>query len=286
MNGLNNLETVIKQFAKNCKLNYLPFFYSYIYSVLNNLINTNIPKNLKFIFIQFLMFERVAIFFKDDDGDLQIGRFTFCDSYDENFMPIDITASTLNGKQYHLIKGNYVMMYNPIPVDYLNMKLDEIAKLEKIINYRRKLYKVPYIFECNDSKTVKSAKNFTESSFSYEKLINIIQSGTIDVKQCLHKIDLDVEYITDKLLDENESIKEDILEILGIYKNTSTNRERVNEQELIIANSLTTVNKLGLEDSLNDLFKDIKDVLNFDYKVELNINKIFDSMKSKKGGEE
>ena len=78
--------------------------------------------------------------------------------------------------------------------------------------------------------------------------------------------------------DESESIKEDILEILGIYKNTSIKRERVNESELIINNSLTTVNKLGLEDTLNDLFKDIREVLGFDNTISLNINKIFDTM--------
>ena len=95
----------------------------------------------------------------------------------------------------------------------------------------------------------------------------------------INKIDLKIDYITDKLLDENESLKEDILEILGIYKNTSSNRERVNEQELIIANSLTTVNKLGLEDSLKILFNEIESVLGFKYSVDLNINKIFDVMK-------
>ena len=102
------------------------------------------------------------------------------------------------------------------------------------------------------------------------------------MKSCfkqINKKDLKIDYITDKLLDENESLKEDILEILGIYKNTSSNRERVNEQELIIANSLTTVNKLGLEDSLKILFNEIESVLGFKYSVDLNINKIFDVMK-------
>lgn len=275
----SKIDTIIKQFSKDCNINFIPNFYTYTYTILNNLINTNIDKNLKFILMNYLMFERFIVFFKNKDDELQVGRLAYCETRDENFLPVDITARTINGTRYDLIKGEYVMLYNPIPVDYLNMKLKEMSELEKTIVYRRKLYKVPMVFKSKDSKILRSIKDFINRVFSTDEVCTITTNG-FDPANDLNKIDLNIDYITDKLLDENESIKEDILEILGIYKNTSLKRERVNESELIINNSLTTVNKLGLEDQLNDLFKEIKEVLGFDYSVELNINKIFDTMKN------
>jgi hypothetical protein len=225
------------------------------------------------------MFERAIVFFKGKDNNLQIGRLAYCETRDENYMPIDITARTIDGTRYDLIKGEYVMLYNPIPVDYLNMKLEEMSELEKTIIYRRKLYKVPIIFKSKDSKVLRAVKDFIKKIFSTDEVCTITTSG-FDTANDLNKIDLNIDYITDKLLDENESIKEDILEVLGIYKNTSLKRERVNESELIINNSLTTVNKLGLEDALNSLFNDIRAILGFDNTITLNINKIFDTMQN------
>lgn len=276
----NNLQTIIKQYSKECGRNYLPEFYSYVYTILNNLIQLDTDKNFKFTFINYLMFERTFIFFKDKYDNLQVGRLAYCQTRDENFLPIDITARTIDGTRYELIKGDYVMLYNPIPIDYLGVKLEEIANIEKVINYRRKLYKVPMIFQNKDSKILRSVKDFIKKVFQVGDEICTITNDGWDQTKIIQKIDLNIDYITDKLLDENESIKEDILEIIGIYKNTSSNRERVNETELIISNSLTTVNKLGFEDSMKELFKDIKKVLGFEYNIELNINRIFDTMKS------
>ena len=196
-----------------------------------------------------------------------------------NLLPIDLAARTFDGTNYNLIEGEYVIYYNPIPISYLRTKIEEISGIEKITNYLRKLYKVPVIFQSKDSKGLKAIKDFIKRIFSVEDEVCTITNDGIDLSKQINKIDLKIDYITDKLLDENESLKEDILEILGIYKNTSSNRERVNEQELIIANSLTTVNKLGLEDSLKILFNEIESVLGFKYSVDLNINKIFDVMK-------
>ena len=226
-----------------------------------------------------LMFERIIVFFKDNEDNLQVGRLAYCDTRDENFLPIDITARTIDGTRYNLIEGEYVMLYNPIPVDYLHMKLEEMSNIEKTIIYRRKLYKVPIIFKSKDSKILRSIKDFIKKVFSTDEVCTIT-TRSFNMNEDIDKINLDIEYITDKLLDENESIKEDILEIFGIYKNTSIKRERVNESELIINNSLTTVNKLGIEDTLNSLFKEISEVLGYKYDIELNINKIFDTMQT------
>lgn len=279
-----NIDTIIKQFSKDSGINYIPFYYQYTFALLNNLVKTDLPKNLKFMFIYYLLFEKIIIFFKDKNGNLQVGRLAYCETRDENFLPIDITARTVDGTRYDLIESEYILLYNPIPVSYLNMKLQEISDIEKTINYRRKLYKVPIIFKGKDSKILRTIKDFIDKIFSKDEVCTIT-TKSFEVDKDISKIDLDIEYITDKLLDENESLKEDILEILGIYKNTSINRERVNESELVISNSLTTVNKLGLEDNLKELFNEINETFNFNYTIELNINKIFDIMKSKKEGE-
>ena len=272
-------DTIIKQYGKRPNKEYIAEFYNYVFSTLNNLIDTDLDKNLKLVFISYLINENTIVFFKNKNDKLQIGRLSRVITRDENLLPIDLTARTFDGTMYNLIEGEYVIYYNPIPISYLRTKIEEISGIEKITNYLRKLYKVPVIFQSKDSKGLKAIKDFIKRIFSVDDEVCTITNDGIDLSKQINKIDLKIDYITDKLLDENESLKEDILEILGIYKNTSSNRERVNEQELIIANSLTTVNKLGLEDSLKILFNEIESVLGFKYSVDLNINKIFDVMK-------
>ena len=272
-------DTIIKQYGKRPNKEYIAEFYNYVFSILNNLIDTDLDKNLKLVFISYLINENTIVFFKNKNDKLQIGRLSRVITRDENLLPIDLTARTFDGTMYNLIEGEYVIYYNPIPISYLRTKIEEISGIEKITNYLRKLYKVPVIFQSKDSKGLKAIKDFIKRIFSVDDEVCTITNDGIDLSKQINKIDLKIDYITDKLLDENESLKEDILEILGIYKNTSSNRERVNEQELIIANSLTTVNKLGLEDSLKILFNEIESVLGFKYSVDLNINKIFDVMK-------
>ena len=272
-------DTIIKQYGKRPNKEYIAEFYNYVFSTLNNLIDTDLEKNLKLVFISYLINENTIVFFKNKYDKLQIGRLSRVITRDENLLPIDLAARTFDGTMYNLIEGEYVIYYNPIPISYLRTKIEEISGIEKITNYLRKLYKVPVIFQSKDSKGLKAIKDFIKRIFSVDDEVCTITNDGIDLSKQINKIDLKIDYITDKLLDENESLKEDILEILGIYKNTSSNRERVNEQELIIANSLTTVNKLGLEDSLKILFKEIESVLGFKYSVDLNINKIFDAMK-------
>ena len=272
-------DTIIKQYGKRPNKEYIAEFYNYVFSTLNNLIDTDLEKNLKLVFISYLINENTIVFFKNKYDKLQIGRLSRVITRDENLLPIDLAARTFDGTMYNLIEGEYVIYYNPIPISYLRTKIEEISGIEKITNYLRKLYKVPVIFQSKDSKGLKAIKDFIKRIFSVDDEVCTITNDGIDLSKQINKIDLKIDYITDKLLDENESLKEDILEILGIYKNTSSNRERVNEQELIIANSLTTVNKLGLEDSLKLLFNEIESVLGFKYSVDLNINKIFDAMK-------
>ena len=272
-------DTIIKQYGKRPCKEYIAEFYNYVFSTLNNLIDTDLEKNLKLVFISYLINENTIVFFKNKYGKLQIGRLSRVITRDENLLPIDLTARTFDGTMYNLIEGEYVIYYNPIPISYLRTKIEEISGIEKITNYLRKLYKVPVIFQSKDAKGLKAIKDFIKRIFSVDDEVCTITNDGIDLSKQINKIDLKIDYITDKLLDENESLKEDILEILGIYKNTSSNRERVNEQELIIANSLTTVNKLGLEDSLKILFNEIESVLGFKYSVDLNINKIFEVMK-------
>ena len=272
-------DTIIKQYGKRPNKEYIAEFYNYVFSTLNNLIDTDLDKNLKLVFISYLINENTIVFFKNKYDKLQIGRLSRVITRDENLLPIDLTARTFDGTMYNLIEGEYVIYYNPIPISYLRTKIEEISGIEKITNYLRKLYKVPVIFQSKDSKGLKAIKDFIKRIFSVDDEVCTITNDGIDLSKQINKIDLKIDYITDKLLDENESLKEDILEILGIYKNTSSNRERVNEEELIIANSLTTVNKLGLEDSLKILFNEIESVLGFKYSVDLNINKIFDAMK-------
>ena len=272
-------DTIIKQYGKRPNKEYIAEFYNYVFSTLNNLIDTDLEKNLKLVFISYLINENTIVFFKNKYDKLQIGRLSRVITRDENLLPIDLTARTFDGTTYNLIEGEYVIYYNPIPISYLRTKIEEISGIEKITNYLRKLYKVPVIFQSKDSKGLKAIKDFIKRIFTVDDEVCTVTNDGIDLSKQINKIDLKIDYITDKLLDENESLKEDILEILGIYKNTSSNRERVNEQELIIANSLTTVNKLGLEDSLKILFNEIESVLGFKYSVDLNINKIFDVMK-------
>ena len=272
-------DTIIKQYGKRPNKEYIAEFYNYVFSTLNNLIDTDLDKNLKLVFISYLINENTIVFFKNKYDKLQIGRLSRVITRDENLLPIDLAARTFDGTMYNLIEGEYVIYYNPIPISYLRTKIEEISGIEKITNYLRKLYKVPVIFQSKDAKGLRAIKDFIKRIFSVDDEVCTITNDGIDLSKQINKIDLKIDYITDKLLDENESLKEDILEILGIYKNTSSNRERVNEQELIIANSLTTVNKLGLEDSLKILFNEIESVLGFKYSVDLNINKIFDVMK-------
>ena len=272
-------DTIIKQYGKRPNKEYIAEFYNYVFSTLNNLIDTDLDKNLKLVFISYLINENTIVFFKNKYDKLQIGRLSRVITRDENLLPIDLAARTFDGTMYNLLEGESVIYYNPIPISYLRTKIEEISGIEKITNYLRKLYKVPVIFQSKDSKGLKAIKDFIKRIFSVDDEVCTITNDGIDLSKQINKIDLKIDYITDKLLDENESLKEDILEILGIYKNTSSNRERVNEQELIIANSLTTVNKLGLEDSLKILFNEIESVLGFKYSVDLNINKIFDAMK-------
>ena len=272
-------DTIIKQYGKRPNKEYIAEFYNYVFSTLNNLIDTDLEKNLKLVFISYLINENTIVFFKNKYDKLQIGRLSRVITRDENLLPIDLAARTFDGTMYNLIEGEYVIYYNPIPISYLRTKIEEISGIEKITNYLRKLYKVPVIFQSKDSKGLKAIKDFIKRIFSVDDEVCTITNDGIDLSKQINKIDLKIDYITDKLLDENESLKEDILEILGIYKNTSSNRERVNEKELIRANSLKTVNKLGLEDSLKILFNEIESVLGFKYSVDLNINKIFDAMK-------
>lgn len=272
-------DTILKQYGKRPNKEYIAEFYNYVFSTLNNLIDTDLEKNLKLVFISYLINENTIVFFRNKYGKLQIGRLSRVITRDENLLPIDLTARTFDGTMYNLIEGEYVIYYNPIPISYLKTKIEEISNIEKTTNYLRKLYKVPVIFQSKDAKGLRAIKDFIKRIFSVEDEVCTITNDGIDLSKQVQKLDLKIDYITDKLLDENESLKEDILEILGIYKNTSSNRERVNEQELIIANSLTTVNKLGLEDSLKILFNEIESVLGFKYSVDLNINKIFDVMK-------
>lgn len=273
-----NYDTIIKQYAKKPVKDYVSEFYSFIFCLINNLVETDLDHNLKLVFINALMLDKQIVFFKNKEDKLQIGRLSQVLTRDENLLPIDIKARTLNGNSYDLIEPNYVLLYNPIPTDYLALKLSEIAKIESIVEYLRKLYKSPVIFQSKDTKALRSVKEFIHNLFSTEEICTIVNES-FDVSKKLDKIELNIPYITDKLLEENESLKEDILETLGIYKNTSGNRERVNESELIISNSLTTVNKLGLENALINTFKEIETKLGFKYNVELNINKIFDTMK-------
>src|SRR5574344_899645 len=190
----NNLQTIIKQYSKECGRNYLPEFYSYVYTILNNLIQLDTDKNFKFTFINYLMFERVIIFFKDKYDNLQVGRLAYCQTRDENFLPIDITARTIDGTRYELIKGDYVMLYNPIPIDYLGVKL----------------YKIPMIFQNKDTKILRNVKDFIKRVFQVDDEVCTIINDGWDQTKTIQKIDLNIDYITDKLLDENESIKEDI----------------------------------------------------------------------------
>ena len=277
-----NYDTLIKQFMKKCPKDLRFEFFEYCFSIINNLIDTNIPKNRKLLLVNYLMNEKCIVFFKNSDNDLVIGRLGRALTYDEDRLPIDVQARTLNGNSYDLLKGEYVLMYNPIPVTYLHLKLDEMAKIERVTNYRRNLYKVPIVFK-GKASAITSIKKFIEKLFyNTDEVCTVTEENSLREDQ-LTKLDVNIDYITDKLLDENESIKEDILEILGIYKNTSGNRERVNETELMVANSNTSVNKLGLEQKLDETFKEIKEILDLDYKIELNINKVFDM---KKGSEE
>mgnify|MGYP003523858633 CR=1 FL=1 len=85
-----------------------------------------------------------------------------------------------------------------------------------------------------------------EASIYNEILNNKVEVVEGKVSDLANTYNTSVEYFMGFIDGISESLKEDILEILGIYKNTSSNRERVNEQELIIANSLTITNLSNL----------------------------------------
>ena len=148
---MNN--TLIKQYAKPLVKEYVDEFYQFIYTILNNLIETDLPANSKLIFLNSLIFERAIVAFKYD-GEVTFGWYQRPITRDVNLLPIDISVRTLNGDIHNLIKGEYALVYNPIPVDYLRMKVTEISNIEKIINYVRKLYKVPFVFKSKKLSTI------------------------------------------------------------------------------------------------------------------------------------
>lgn len=271
-------ETFIKQFGVNPIRDFTFEYNEYVYSIINNLIDTDIPKNKKLIFIMYLMCEKSIVFFNDEEGNFEIGKLARPLTYDKNRLPVDISIHTLNGDVFNRKLGEYVMMYNPIPISYLWLKIAEMAKIERVIDYRRKLYKVPIVFKGKAALVDKIKKFINKLFYDTDEVCTLTNKNSF-TEEDLTKIDLDIEYITDKLLDESESIKEDILEILGIYKNTSGNRERVNETELMVANSNTTISKLGFEDTLDTTFNEISEVLKHDFRISLNINKVFDIKK-------
>lgn len=277
--------TIIKQYLKAPKIkDNLLEFYEMVFSILYNLIDTNMPLNMKLIFVSNLLSVNSLLFYKNKKDELVCGRLSRVVTYDSNCMPIDIIGQTSDGEITSLIPSNYVLSYNPLPLSYLNMKITEIAEVEKTIRCLRKYYKSPVIFSASDSKNLRAIEQFLSNVFSTDKPCTIVQKG-FNVEEALKTIELKTNYITDKLMDENESLKEDILECLGIYKNTSSNRERVNETELIINNSLTTVNKLGLEDTLSNLINDVNKKFGTDYYIKLNIDKVFDGMKGSDNNE-
>ena len=131
-------ETIIKQYGKRPNKEYIAEFYNYVFSTLNNLIDTDLEKNLKLVFISYLINENTIVFFKNKYDKLQIGRLSRVITRDENLLPIDLTARTFDGTMYNLIEGEYVIYYNPIPISYLRTKIEEISVIEKITNYLRK----------------------------------------------------------------------------------------------------------------------------------------------------
>jgi len=273
--------TVINQFLTFNKIPMFHYeFYEFIFKVINNLIETNLNFKDKIMFINLLLFSQTVIVFKNNSGNIVFGSLAKVLTFNEYRMPKDITARTLNGDFTNLFENEYVMMYNPLPVNYLRLKIDEISKIEKVISYRRKLYKMPIVFLAESSKDILKINTALDKIFSIDEVVSIQNSG-FNLKEKLIPIELNIEYITDKLLNENESLKEDILEVIGIYKNTSINRERVNESELIVNNSLTTVNKIGLYNQLNNFINEVNKMFNTNYEICLNIDKIFDDFRSK-----
>ena len=159
-----NHDSLIKQLMKKAPRDLGFEFFEYCFSIINNLIDTDIPKNRKLILIDYLMNIKCLIFFKNEDNELVVGRYGRALTYDEDRLPIDVQARTLNGKSYNLLRGEYVMMYNPIPVTYLHLKLDEMSKIERVTNYRRNLYKIPIVFKGKPS-AIASIKKFIEKLF-------------------------------------------------------------------------------------------------------------------------
>ena len=48
-------DTIIKQYGKRPNKEYIAEFYNYVFSTLNNLIDTDLEKNLKLVFISYLI---------------------------------------------------------------------------------------------------------------------------------------------------------------------------------------------------------------------------------------
>ena len=69
-------DTIIKQYGKRPNKEYIAEFYNYVFSTLNNLIDTDLEKNLKLVFISYLINENTIVFFKNKHDKLQIGRLS------------------------------------------------------------------------------------------------------------------------------------------------------------------------------------------------------------------
>ena len=187
-------DTIIKQYGKRPNKEYIAEFYNYVFSTLNNLIDTDLEKNLKLVFISYLINENTIVFFRNKYGKLQIGRLSRVITRDENLLPIDLTARTFDGTMYNLIEGEYVIYYNPIPISYLKTKIEEISNIEKTTNYLRKLYKVPVIFQSKDAKGLRAIKDFIKRIFSVEDEVCTITNDGIDLSKQVQKLDLKINY--------------------------------------------------------------------------------------------
>ena len=63
-------DTIIKQYGKRPNKEYIAEFYNYVFSTLNNLIDTDLEKNLKLVFISYLINENTIVFFKNKHDKL------------------------------------------------------------------------------------------------------------------------------------------------------------------------------------------------------------------------
>lgn len=256
--------------------------YEAIYQMVMSMIKTNLSPRQDVIFKSLLLTNSKFLLIKGkkqgtDEDELKVVRQLRIVTRDENRFPLDVVAVTFDNTQIPLTYGEYVEVYNPIPIAQIETYVQEISELREIIKQLRKLYRVPAVILAKDAKqaaTINDLINKLESSFD----IAIAVQDYVGLEERIKDLQIKTPYITDKLLDEIVSLRQYIKECFGIFKAAPSGRERVNTTELLMLNSDVNIIRLGMEEVFDDLEREVKKTFDLDLDIQLVMSKVLDQL--------